>query len=39
MSLSGSKTYPLWYAHVGREAKKDIVAKTAPEEYSVTHRN
>jgi hypothetical protein len=25
MSLSGSKTHPLWYAHVGREAKKEIV--------------
>jgi len=24
-SLSGSKTHPLWYADVGREAKKEIV--------------
>jgi hypothetical protein len=27
MSLSGSKTHPLWYAHVGREAKKEIVVE------------
>ncbi len=26
MRLSGSKTHPLWYADVGREAKKEIVA-------------
>ena len=25
MSPSGFKTYPLWYAHVAREAKKEIV--------------
>jgi hypothetical protein len=25
MSLSGSKTHPLWYADVGRKAKKEIV--------------
>jgi hypothetical protein len=28
MSLSGSHTHPLWYAHVDREAKKEILAKT-----------
>jgi hypothetical protein len=27
MRLSGFKTHPLWYAHVGREAKKETVVK------------
>jgi hypothetical protein len=26
MSLSGSKTHPLWYVDVGRKAKKETVA-------------
>ena len=30
MSLSGSKTHPLWYADVGREAKKETVVTTCP---------
>jgi len=29
MNLGGSKTHPLWYANVGREAKEETVAKDA----------
>jgi hypothetical protein len=25
VSLSGSKTYPFWYADAGRKAKKELV--------------
>jgi hypothetical protein len=32
MSLSGAKAHPLWYADLGREAKKGIVAETASAE-------
>ena len=33
MSLSGSQTHLSWYAHVGREAKKEIVDETGASQF------